>query len=965
MKADLSCPLELWEYKLPDAKFGVCTLHIFNLENKILSSAQVRLTIFDKDGNELLSHVERPMALDAAPKQSFTIVFNVEEYEGLGSASVVFEKAWFVDGTQWRRASQAQLTEYEPNELPQGRDLENLRYVAGPDAVGYPSNQGDIWLCVCGRANLDDEDVCRRCGRSRSHIFINSSRKAVAEAIGAREMELERKAYVVRDNIARTHLLDKNVNKRREITVKRRFTGALCGAAAIALLYLLIVVAYPSFTYFRAASALESGDTATARSLYESLIDYKDSRQMLLECNLKEAEALISEGDKQSVATALALLSEIGDYGGAKETLNEASYKQALILMEYGEYEKAAEAFASLAGYMDSREQFSLAQYRIATRQMNSGEYEAAYEKFVSLGQYEDAAELAKQCLYRPAELALSEKRYDDAAELYSRIPDYLDSETKLVSSLYQAGISYQLADEFMTARERFIQTGTYLDSQDMLRECTYHAAIALRDSGEYARAVELLAEIPDYKDAQSLIASCSYEPAKDYMAAQEYDKAIELLSNIPDYEDARQLIQECSYLPAKAAIASSDWKTAVELLAKIPGYKDSDPLILEAKYKIAMAAEDSGDLAGAAEQYDRLGDYLDSKQRANQCRYTIAASLFSSEDYKGAEEMFASLGTYSDSAARVLACQFAQAESIRDSGDLLTARSAFQAITGYAAATEAANEISYTLAENARATGDLIGASEYFKQAGNTRDAAQQANQCIYDEATKWMNSLDYQKAGELFDSIEAYADSKAKSDECYDLWLADILSNAKALEQADKLDELINQLGALPLESIPDSYAEIKDVYIRANISVAKSFISDDKLLEAYEYLKNAEAVAAGKDLSDIKDLLGRRIFFLLGEWESGTGTKYAFYTDYSCVVNDETGLYFNLRDYTVRTGHAPDSLANTLRLQTYNEDQITVKDNNNRTIRLKRTSGNVSNPTEVLTESVTGSTVEGTDE
>ena len=84
--------------------------------------------------------------------ERFTISLLPTRWEDVSGVELAIEKVWFDDATIWRRGT-ASLTEYESNALPAGRRLDQLRFVAGPDAVGYPEWQRRVWVCVCGRAN--------------------------------------------------------------------------------------------------------------------------------------------------------------------------------------------------------------------------------------------------------------------------------------------------------------------------------------------------------------------------------------------------------------------------------------------------------------------------------------------------------------------------------------------------------------------------------------------------------------------------------------------------------------------------------------------------------------------------------------------------------------------------------------------------------------------------------------------
>lgn len=933
MKVDLSCPLELWEYHLPTKPGEECSLLMFNLEKRVLSSLQVHITIHDKDGTELASRTERPMALKADGKQSFEVKFPIEDCDKMESLSLLFEKVWFEDGTVWRRAPSVQLIEYAANDLPSGRALENLRYVAGPDAVGYPENQGKVWLCVCGRVNSDDENTCRRCGRSREYVFINDSKDAVSDAIAARERELEQKGRIAREDASRTELIRQAAMKRRDVSYKHRWVGAACAAAVIVALYFIIVLGAPEWKYYQASRALAQGRPLTARAMYEELLDYKDAPEKLLACDYENALLLVDKGDMESLDEALAAFARLDGYEDSKTRMNEASYAQASLLLDFGEYERASAAFFGLGAYKDAPTKYRFAEYKLATRLMNSAQYELAATRFSKLGDYEDAKELAQRCLYRPAAAAMAEARYDDAAALFKQIPDYQDSAVQLSESLYLSGMQYKLDGDPMAARERFVQAGTYRDSVDQMKETTYDAALALRDTGDYAGAVALFYQVEEYKDSAEQISGCTYEPAKALMASGQYEKAATLLEAVPNYKDSADLLMQCSYLPASDLFSQGEWAEAAALFEKIINYKDSADKLNNCRYNMAQAVQYTGDLAQAADIFDALGDYKDSKEQASSIRYAIATNLFDSDQFDLAARQFGALGTYKDSEAMVLECAYEAAADMKENGNLEGARDAFLAIEGLPKAKEAASACVYEMAKIARGMGDLTRAAELFLEAGNYQDAKRQHDQCIYDEAIKWMDALDYQRAGELFDSVAEFEDAKAKSAQCYDLWLKDRLDQAKALLSEKKLAEIIELLKELPMDDIPDSYAEMRSIYYAVNLTLGQRLVDADKLLEAWAYLKQAG------NSEEAKKLREKRIYKLLGEWQTSSGARYAFYEDYSCVIAGETGYYFTVENYGVYVGEAIGDRTITYRLLTYDDKDISMKDQNDKTIRLTR--------------------------
>ena len=182
MKIDLTCPVELWHYALPTADYPVCRLQLFNLTEQTVSSVQAVFSCFDGEGLLLSRQVERVSRLDGQPRSAFEMQADIDSGAQAAGMDFSVEKVWFSDGTVWRHSSDS-VAEYTPNRLPAGQRLTVLRSLAGADALGFPSDQGAVWMCVCGRPNAAGEDTCRRCGRSKRDVFTSFNEATVETVI--------------------------------------------------------------------------------------------------------------------------------------------------------------------------------------------------------------------------------------------------------------------------------------------------------------------------------------------------------------------------------------------------------------------------------------------------------------------------------------------------------------------------------------------------------------------------------------------------------------------------------------------------------------------------------------------------------------------------------------------------------------------------------------------------------------
>ena len=102
--------------------------------------------------------MERVQGLDAPARYAFEMAVDAEEAVAAQDLEVLIEKVWFEDGTVWRRGASETL-DFRPSPLLQGMRLQVMQELAGRDAASYPSDQGKVWVCVCGRANAAREET--------------------------------------------------------------------------------------------------------------------------------------------------------------------------------------------------------------------------------------------------------------------------------------------------------------------------------------------------------------------------------------------------------------------------------------------------------------------------------------------------------------------------------------------------------------------------------------------------------------------------------------------------------------------------------------------------------------------------------------------------------------------------------------------------------------------------------------
>ena len=129
MKIDLTCPVELWHFKLPTEEYPVVSLNLFNLSDKAVVSLQAALLSFDRDDMQYARQVERVNGLDGQPRSAFEVLIATDDGHLASRMDFIIEKVWFIDGTVWRRGT-GEMSEYRSNRLEPSRQLDLLHQMA-------------------------------------------------------------------------------------------------------------------------------------------------------------------------------------------------------------------------------------------------------------------------------------------------------------------------------------------------------------------------------------------------------------------------------------------------------------------------------------------------------------------------------------------------------------------------------------------------------------------------------------------------------------------------------------------------------------------------------------------------------------------------------------------------------------------------------------------------------------------
>ena len=340
--------------------------------------------------------------LDGQPRSAFEVLIAAEDGHLAARMDFIIEKVWFEDGTVWRRGA-GDLSEYRSNRMEPSRQLDLLRQMAGVDAIGYPSDQGAVWVCLCGRPNAASVSECLRCSREKHSQFTKYNKAAIETLIYRRDSELEEKAHAARLEAGRMQ----EERERREILRRKRIRRSLLAFIILALLgsgsWAVMRYGVPAFNYYQAGQLLQTSQYDEAREKYLALMDYRDSAGLAKEADYRKAGRFMQNGNVTAIKSAEEIYLALTDYKDSREKYNTAHYLRADLILLTGDFQQAIGMFDSLGSYLDSAQRSLSARYDWAKKLMEERDYETAREKLLALNDYQDAATLADDCLYLPA----------------------------------------------------------------------------------------------------------------------------------------------------------------------------------------------------------------------------------------------------------------------------------------------------------------------------------------------------------------------------------------------------------------------------------------------------------------------------------------------------------------------------------------------------------------------------------
>lgn len=921
MKIDLTCPVELWQYAMPTENASECTFVLNNLSSKVVTSVMLTLAAYDKENNLLFRQSERTQGLKAGVGERFTILFLPSQWENVESTDLTIEKVWFDDATVWRKGN-APLVHYTSNQLASSRALDELRFVAGRDAVGYPELQDQVWVCVCGRANHPEALRCCRCDRGRDYVFASLSRENISQIIAVHEKKLSEVAREARVENSRLVEADHMMRKRKKKKIHRVVAlciAAVLLAAAIAAMWLWGI---PALKYHNARRQMENGNYETAAAAFAAMGDYGDASDMTTECSYRSATALYEAGDDESLLSAIEGFEAIPEYKDSTDMAKKARYQLGENYLAEGMYEKAMEQFQSLGEYEDSATRSNECVYKQAQALAEGGNVKTALVLYQMVPDYLDSAERARECYYRLAQTEVDNGNDAEAASLFLSAGDYLDAPEQRKAAIYRQAETCAEDDNLLRAGELYLSLGIYEDAQSKGNDCVYRYAGQMLEAGDYVTAAAGFEMIPAYLDSESQISFCYYRQGVSQMDMGFFAAAVPFFEKSGEYSDSAERLKECYFRMGLEAAGLENYADAELYFEKAGDYEGAADKLTDARYRNGISLMQRGEYALAAEKFKLLGEYEDSGEMWIHSVYQQGAAAYEGADYAQAVACFGLILTYEDSQEYYNKAALEVLGSYENGGD---AESALLLLPGLDPESDAAKKLTELVLNEGlhrEKEGDFAGAVKLYEALPENEEAAKRLPPCRYQLAVQLRDEGKNREAADAFVALGEYEDAPALAAECYGAIYGDKPETARKAMKEKNYAAVILALRDVDLENLPETFADLADIYPEALYEYANELYQQDRPYEAVPFYLAAEGYG------DAEEKLSRRAYLILGSWENSGGLKAEFRLDGSCNINGQEG-FFRVSNFSLLIGESPEKLGTGFQIFQLTEKGMSIRD------------------------------------
>ncbi|MBR5302999.1 MAG: hypothetical protein IKU38_09200 [Clostridia bacterium] len=869
MKSDLTCPVEITKVTVSreqeDTKEHeqiVCLIEFFNLSEKVIDSLQMNIICFDAEGTRLGGRLVRAAATGEG-RSHFSGTFMPEHVDGAVRVEAAVEKVWFKDGMLWRR-EERNVREYTPNQLPQGRELDRLRAVAGPDAAGYAREDDIVWMCVCGRANRTSDDSCLRCERKREEVLEKYSFAAIDSTVGQKERERVKSTEETLRRSSEVTVKEQNAIRKKSKKKRRVMKTVVTLLFVLAALLAAARWGVPYGACLYAQDLVGQGKLMEAKEIYLLVAEYWPDEYQAAEnadnCEDRMIERFIKANTDVALDEAMAR-AKAHTSAGAPALYERALLARAQLAIDAGETDLAEELLRSMPHSEAAQSALHALIYDIASAARNNVDYPTAIARFASLGDYQDAAQQVSDCTYDYGRQLMRERKFQQAHEQLLLVADRSDAIT-------------------------------------LIRQCRYAIALDAQENGDYFAAADLYESLGVYEEAETRARQCRYTAGMNALGSGSLALAAQQLRQAGDYEDAYARFTDAAMTLGYAALNEGDYAEAISWLEQLPREGEAGDALDEATYAYALELEAAGQTDAAAMEYASLGNYKDSLDRVKAIEY--AAALAEMEHAPASALLrFESLGNYKDAQKLVLACRYQAAKILYDEGDYEQALTEFERLKDYEDAASQIKRSRYAMAGSKMEAGDYEEAAALYEACGAYLDAEDRAMKAQYARAQAYETAGQYAQAAKAYARLGSYEDAKLRVAASEDAWLKAAFTNARMDMELGDYASVIRTLAPYWQEELPARYEQMADMYEEACMQRAQALIDMRKPLDALELLEQIAPIN-----KTAKKKLDAYVYRIIGRWKDARGVEYVFRRDGSCSIAGEEA-FFGGSGYDITVG------------------------------------------------------------
>lgn len=210
-----------------------------------------------------------------------------------------------------------------PLELLEDDELaKQFRIEYGGGCENLLLEQKDLWHCVCGAVNRQEEGNCHKCGKALSEL----------QAIDMEGLRVKKD-----ERLARERAEAEVARKEAEIAVAKTKKIGMISAIAVTILVVVVVAANAitgmvkeNNAYKDALALMDGGQYEEAIAVFQTTEGYKDSVAQIAICHYSAAEEALVNGD----ATHAAMHFGAADYSDSKarsmELWNEIAVRETI-----------------------------------------------------------------------------------------------------------------------------------------------------------------------------------------------------------------------------------------------------------------------------------------------------------------------------------------------------------------------------------------------------------------------------------------------------------------------------------------------------------------------------------------------------------------------------------------------------------------------------------------------------------